>query len=209
MVDLKLDIPQSFYEEEERCGYVVKKEMKEVWAVELDLLAEFMRVCKKNNLIFYADGGTILGAVRHKGMIPWDDDIDLMMTRDDYDRLCKIAQKEFRFPYFFQTEETDPGSRRGHAQLRNSMTTGILFCEKKQKLKFNQGIFIDIFPVEDLPDNTSERQEYLKYLTFMRRIESFVFYNTIGYRDSPNFIKNIIKKIVYYIFCKFNISYCS
>ena len=100
MVELKLALPDHFLEEEVRDGYTVSKEMKEVWAVELDLLAEFMRVCDRHGIVYYADAGTILGAVRHKGFIPWDDDIDVMMMRDQYDKLQKIGPEEFRHPYF-------------------------------------------------------------------------------------------------------------
>ena len=156
MIELRLNIDKSFYKEETRDGYTISPEMKKLWAVELDLLNEFMSVCKRNNIRFSADAGTILGAVRHKGMIPWDDDIDVMMLREDYDKLCKIASKEFTYPYFFQTEDTDKGSLRGHAQLRNSATTGILYAEKEYKYKFNQGIFIDIFPIENLSEDTKE-----------------------------------------------------
>ena len=107
MIELNINIPDSFLDEEERCGYIVSKQMKEVWAVELDLLAELLRVCKKHGIKVFASGGTMLGAIRHKGFIPWDDDIDMMMFRSDYDKLCAIAAEEFVEPYFFQTEYTD------------------------------------------------------------------------------------------------------
>jgi len=152
MVKLNIELPASFYEEEERCGYTIPAEMKKVWAVELDLLAELMRVCRKHDIKIMAFAGTVLGAVRHGGFIPWDDDIDMMMPRSEYDRLCAVAADEFKAPYFFQTEYTDPGSMRGHAQLRNSETTAILTSEQNIK-SFNQGIFVDIFPLDHVaPD---------------------------------------------------------
>ncbi len=159
MVDLKISVPEGFLEAEDRDGYYVSKKTKELWAVELDLLAEFVRVCQKYNLRYFADSGTLLGAVRHGGFIPWDDDIDIVMPREDYYRLCKVASEEFMYPYFFQTEETDPGSLRMHAQLRNSETTGILSWDEGRRLRFNQGIFIDILPLDNVPDAAEERHE--------------------------------------------------
>ena len=150
MVDLNIVLPDGFLNEEVRCGYTVTKQMKEVWAVELDMLEKLLSVCKKHDIKIFASGGTMLGAVRHQGFIPWDDDIDMMMFRDDYEKLCKVAQEEFEYPYFFQTEYTDVGSLRGHAQLRNSATTGILAGERNQKYSFNQGIFLDIFPLDNI-----------------------------------------------------------
>ena len=107
MVNLKISLPEGFLDEEVRDGYKVSHEMKKVWAVELDLLAEFQRVCKKHNIKYIASGGTMLGAVRHKGFIPWDDDIDLMMLREEYEKLCIVAPSEFKHPYYFQTDRTD------------------------------------------------------------------------------------------------------
>lgn len=146
-------INESFFREEVRCGYTVSKEMKRVWAVELDLLSQLLEVCKKYNLNCYADAGTLLGTIRHSGFIPWDDDIDVVMFREDYDRLVEVSQKEFLHPYFFQTVYSDKGYFSGHAQLRNSDTTGILKSSLEMGYQFNQGIFIDIFVLDGVTDN--------------------------------------------------------
>ena len=157
---IKIDLPDAFLKEEIRCEYMITPEKKAVWAVELDLLTEFDRVCKKNNIKYCADGGTLLGAVRHKGFIPWDDDIDLAMLRSEYEKLCEVAPKEFKEPYFFQTDKTDIDYARGHAQLRNSRTTGILKSEMGTGCKFNQGIFIDIFPFDAVPEDEKEKKRF-------------------------------------------------
>ena len=100
MVSLNIKLPENFLDEEIRDDYVVSSQMKQVWAVELDLLNKILEVCKKYNIKIIASGGTLLGAVRHKGFIPWDDDIDLMMRRNQYDKLCDVAEKEFTFSSF-------------------------------------------------------------------------------------------------------------
>ena len=153
MVNLKITLPEGFLNEEVRSGYRVSHETKKVWAVELDLLAEFQRVCQKHNIKYIASGGTMLGAVRHKGFIPWDDDIDLMLMREEYDKLCEIAPSEFKHPYFFQTSKTDLGYFKGFARLRNSETTAIFAYERDSKFRINQGIFIDIFPMDNVVDD--------------------------------------------------------
>lgn len=207
MVDLKLQFPEGFFDGETRCGYYISPEMKKVWAVELDLLSEFIRVCKKNSLRFFADGGTMLGAVRHSGMIPWDDDIDLTMPRHDYEILCKIASKEFVQPYFWQTEETDPTSRRGHAQLRNMLTTGILENERNNGLCFNQGIFIDIFPLDSIPDDLNQRKEFLEKLTKIKYKSDKIASLTIGYSPARKLWKRPIKYVVHKLFMSLGVNY--
>ena len=177
---MRLEIPESFYQEEERCGYVVSAHMKKVWAVELDLLYQLQQVCDKYGIQYYGSGGTILGAERHKGMIPWDDDIDIMMLRDQYDLLCAHAD-EFEEPYFFQTYDTDEGYFRGHAQLRNSNTTGVLVDEVKKNVPFNQGIFIDIFPLDNIVRNRELWEKQMKRIDRFREQAKKLYRTTDGY----------------------------
>ena len=146
-----MERPAEFLQQEERCNYTVSADMKKVWAVELDLLEQLKAVCERHGLTYYAGGGTMLGAVRHKGFIPWDDDIDVFMFREDYEKLLALGD-EFPAPYFLQTAYNDKNYSRGHAQLRHSGTTGILLSEKGH-YTFNQGIFLDIFPLDEVPDD--------------------------------------------------------
>lgn len=177
MVSLKIDLPTNFLEEEVRCEYTITQNMKKIWAVELDLLSEFDRVCKKNNIKYCADGGTLLGAVRHKGFIPWDNDIDVAMLRTEYEKLCSVAEKEFKEPYFFQTNKTDPGTARGHAQLRNSQTTGMLTIEREMGCKFNQGIFMDIFPFDAVPQDREELKKFYDKICLKKKKIQSVLWN--------------------------------
>ena len=93
MVKLNLEIPHGFLDEEVRSGYVVTSDMKAIWAVELDLLAELDKMCRNYNLRYCVAAGTLLGAIRHRGFIPWDDDIDIYMLRKDYDQLMILANQ--------------------------------------------------------------------------------------------------------------------
>lgn len=196
MEKLKLEIPEDFYKEEYRCDYLISNEMKKVWAVQLDLLNELLNVCKKHDLKIYASGGTLLGAIRHKGYIPWDDDIDLIMMRDDYDKLFKIGAEEFKYPYFFQNEETDPGSSHKHIQIRNSSTTGTMLCDKG-KFEFNEGIFVDIFPLDNYISDIEKAEKQKKDCE--KKLKKIQNLNKLSYRfdkDDKSF-KGIIRKILH------------
>ncbi len=196
-MNIKIQLPNGFLDAEERCGYNVTSDMKKVWAIELDLLHEFQRVVNLYNIKYIANGGTMLGAVRHKGFIPWDDDIDIMMMREEYDKLCLIAEKEFKHPYFFQTEYTDPGSLRCHAQLRNTDTTAILKDEQNGHYTFNQGIFIDIFPLDAVPDDEFEWKKECKRA--QKIYENMRHFANISFHYNPNKSSSMywIKKILH------------
>ena len=153
-------------ESEVRKGYTVSTDMKKLWAVEMELLKKLLEVCEKHHLKIWADGGTLLGAVREHGYIPWDDDIDMAMLRDDYEKLIAISQKEFKSPYFFQCGYTENKYPRGHAQLRKDGTAAIL--KGVEIFSFHQGIFIDIFVYDVVPADELELCSLKKSLYSMR-----------------------------------------
>ena len=95
----RLSFPKSFFEPEVREDFLVDTTMKTVWAAEMELLADIDYVCQKYNLQYYAYWGTMLGAVRHQGFVPWDDDMDLAMKREDYNKLMKILPEELPETY--------------------------------------------------------------------------------------------------------------
>lgn len=141
---------REFYREEVRCGFPVTEKMKRVWAVQLSMLDEVERICRKYGLRYFADSGTLIGAVRDKGYIPWDDDIDLAMLREDYERFVKVAPRELGEGLKLQTVYTEENYLRGHAQIRDGRTTG--YNEEDARAGYNCGIFIDIFPLDGMPD---------------------------------------------------------
>ncbi len=189
MLPIKLNLPEGFLEEEVRCGYTVTTDCKKLWAVELDLLAEFDRVCKKHGLTYFADGGTLLGAVRHQGFIPWDDDVDVIMYREDYEKLAKVAEQEFQHPYFFQSPYTDPGLVTGGSKLRNSNTTLISDFDHKRPFR-NKGIFIDIFILDNLPDSEFQMKIYKRVLKCYWRVLRYAsYYDGYFKTDRTNSLK--------------------
>lgn len=167
-------ITEDFLKSETKNDFFVDENRKKLWAVMLDLFFELERVCNKYNLKIYASGGTLLGAVRHKGFIPWDDDMDFWMMRKDYAELQKHAD-EFKAPYFLQTPYTDKGYFYSAIKLRNSNTTDVsdVFVWEN----WNMGIAIDIFPIDkymadELPEAYSKIDNLTMELSTYMRISN-------------------------------------
>lgn len=170
-------LPKSFFAEEIICDFRVDEKRKKVWAICIDLLLELDRVCRKYGLEYYLMYGSLLGAMRHDGYIPWDDDVDVVMFRNDYDKLLSLAG-EFKNPYFLQTPSTDDGYFYSFAKIRNVNTTYIQAPFMYRDICF--GIQIDIFPLDNWIENcASERYEKIKskildLSTWMRKNNPFI-----------------------------------
>ena len=154
-------LPECFFAEEVLCDYRVTQERKKIWAISLDLLFKFDEVCRKHHLSYTLAYGSLLGAIRHEGFIPWDDDIDVFMPRKDYERL-KSLEGEFPPPYFLQIPGQD-GYYYSFAKLRNSNTTSLSHAFRYES--FNQGIALDIFILDSFCSETvDEDLERIKRL---------------------------------------------
>ncbi len=125
------------------------EQLQELKNCERDMLERFVDICNKHGIKYFVQGGTLLGTVRHSGFIPWDDDVDVSLPRDEYERFLKVAPKELPDYYFLQTKDTDPEYPNNFAKIRDSRTT---FLETSaRKLKINHGAYIDIFPLDNYP----------------------------------------------------------
>lgn len=129
--------------------------------VQLANLKELDRVCKKHNIKYYLAFGTLIGAIRNNGIIPWDDDIDVVMKREDYDRLKKLDVKEWKESYFLQSIDSDPECGKCYMKLRDSSTT--LIEKYAQNKDINHGISIDIYSLIHLADDLNLRKKQLRY----------------------------------------------
>lgn len=137
------------------------RNIREAQQVMLSVLRDFDAVCKRHKLCYWIDHGTLLGAVRHQGFIPWDDDLDVTMPREDYEKFLIIAEKELPETTFLQTKKSDPFVHVHHAKLRDRQSTYIEDWEEGKNIHSHQGIFIDIFPVNYISPSKAEMYRHI------------------------------------------------
>ncbi len=149
--------PESYFEDEVREGFYVNGMMKRAWAAQLEVLSEVDKVCKKHGIKWFADCGTLLGAVRHGGYIPWDDDLDICMLRDDYIKFLKVTD-ELPEGYDVMTIDNTPDYYELLARVTNSSEISVdeKWLEHNHQFPFPAGI--DVFPLDYVaPDAEDER----------------------------------------------------
>ena len=150
-------------------------ELRDLQLVELDILKEFLRICKKYNLRYYALGGTLLGAVRHKGFIPWDDDVDIGMPRPDFIRFGEIAKKEFPQYIRFCTYQETPGYRYYVPRLTDRRVKVI---DSSAAVEQEKEAWIDIFPLDGMPGNKWKRKLHCFRLLVARARVNYSMFST-------------------------------
>ncbi len=156
-----MKIPEQFYEPEVRDGFYVPSEMKRYWASMLTVFEEVDRVCRKYGLKYYADYGTLIGAVRHGGFIPWDDDFDISMIREDYSTFLKVAPKELPEGYevlsIYNNYKSD--TFLGRVCNNNLISTEAEFLKANHNCPYATGV--DIFPIDhfEYDEKTNEFQK--------------------------------------------------
>ena len=143
--------------------------LDDVHAVELDLLKKLAEACDQLGLKYFAIHGTLLGAARHQGFIPWDYDVDVAMPRADYEKLLSHREAVFTDPYFLQCFESEKSCfYGGYAKLRNSRTAALELRNRGKRC--NQGIWIDIFPLDNCPADAAGRGRLQKRITFLQEL---------------------------------------
>lgn len=142
--------------------------LEKLHTVHIEILNDFKAVCEKHNLPYFALYGTAIGAVRHKGFIPWDDDIDVGMLRADFDRFLEIADAELGEKYFILSPNTD---KRCTSNVVKLMLRGTKFVSAlNANAKCPQCIFMDIFPFDNVAPDKKGQQRQLKITTFLDRL---------------------------------------
>lgn len=136
------------------------EELKKLHQIELKILQEIIRICTEHDITYFTVGGTTLGALRHNGFIPWDDDIDIGMMRDDYERFLSIAPQALQDGFTLQHFKTDSNTPTYFAKVRKD---GTEFIEKHSKnVLMHQGVFIDIMPYDAVPEDGRVRKGYYR-----------------------------------------------
>jgi len=151
---------------------IASGDLRKVQLMELDILTEVDRVCRKLDLRYYVIAGTLLGAVRHKGFIPWDSDIDIAMFRDEYEMLITQGNDLINDRFFIQSDHSDVFHKSTLAKVR---ANGTLYIEKGNKIKgSNNGFYIDVFPLDDIRTEPG-RIDYLnaKFIRLLQRVKAF------------------------------------
>lgn len=149
--------------------YQVSDKMKQVWRRELEMLDEFDRICRKHGLKYFLVHGSLLGAVRHGGFIPWDDDLDVAMPREDYDRFLETAKVELSAPLSLHTPATEQELFwGGYARIRNEQTTAIEVRELRHQ--GNLGIWVDVLPLDVCTSDEKKFEKKEKQIRSSQRL---------------------------------------
>lgn len=165
------------------------EQLKKLQSVEYELICEVDRICRKNGIQYTLYAGTLLGAVRHQGFIPWDDDADIAFLPEEYEKFFQACKHDLNTDKFFlQDYRTDPYYRWGYAKLRRNNSAFVR--DGQEHMKYHNGICIDLFVLYSVPDNRIHRKLYFDAFFFIRK----ALYSEAGKVSEKNwFIRNIYR----------------
>lgn len=173
-----------------------KLDINEIKQIELDILKKVADFCDSNNLKYYLTYGTLLGAIRHKGFIPWDDDIDINMPREDYDKLQSILKKQ-NFLINDYIELKTPDSNNYQYQFLKVIDNRTVAYEKNMKKKYYASIWIDIFPLDKIPEESEKQKQFMNKLLKMRKYYFYTIEKKFTGKSKIGLVKySLIKSIM-------------
>ena len=174
--------------------YISEEELKRIQAVQQELIQEVERICRKCGIHFSMVGGTMLGAIRHKGYIPWDDDADIGFLRSEYEKFRKACRTELNHEkYYMQDLRDTEGYRWGYGKLRRK---GTEFVRLNQEfMPYEQGISIDLMPFDNVPDGWLSKRIHFFQCFLYRKL----FWSRVGSQTEENFWKRMLYKAMQFV----------
>ncbi len=166
-------------------------DIKKIQEIELESLKVFSEVCEKLNIRFFLYGGSLLGAVKYNGFVPWDDDLDVALLRDDYEKLIQQGPSLFPAEYELQHPSLNKVMPYTYAKLRRSGTTMVEY--ENHKLKMNHGVYFDIYPIDNMPD---DEEEYLKLQQKTAKLTKLFLLRQNRYLGTPLTTPKLVVKAI-------------
>ena len=149
-------------------------DMKPIWAALMEMYDVFSKICEKHNLRYYVYWGTLLGAIRHKDFIPWDDDFDVVMPREDYEKLIEVAPKELPEHLQFLSWKTNPEFYYVFNKIKHKDENFVETLREQSKLKLSTGLYLDIFPLDGAPSSKLGEIFYWSKRRCLRSVGLFI-----------------------------------
>ena len=176
-----------------------QENLKKLQNMQKGILDEVHKICIDNKIEYFLIDGTLLGAVRHDGFIPWDDDIDIGMTRENFEKFNNIAPKYLGDGYQLQNFKTDRKTPFAYSKVRKKGTKFVEYCNRN--INMMNGVYIDIFPFDNVPNDEKERKRHFKKVKFLLKL--FIYSSTPDITEKPHNLKlklkYIIRRFIHYI----------
>ena len=194
-----MNIPGGYLNGEIRDGFYVESTMKKAWADEIEVLNEVDRICRQHDIQYFADWGTLLGTIRHKGFVPWDDDMDITMKREDYTRFCQIVRQE-QGELEIINFHTDPEWKDMLSRVINGRSVNYTEEHLRKYHGFPYVAGLDIFPLDYVAPTEEEDKLQCSMISIVEAFSANIRNNTA----TPEEIEQTTKDIEQMCGVKFN-----